>query len=346
MIKIRKKRVKGGFSIYLDIYKSGIRSYEFLNLRLGKNRELNKEILSKAETIRAQRELEMQSDEYGLIPSFKKRINIIDFMNENCNMNLPIYRALLMHLKKFKGAVIPFKSVNLSFLNEFRKYLIEKNFNSNYINVLLSNFKTVIYKAKKKKIVTNNVFEGFEMLKKTKTIKDFLTLDEIKKLVNTKCTNKEVKRAFLFACYTGLRISDIKRLQFKDIQNNEIRIVQKKTNNILTLPIPEPVKKLLFPDENVLNMLENFVFDLPENNSAINYYIKDWIKRAGIKKNISFHSSRHSAAVLLLSLGVDLYTVSKILGHTSIKTTEVYSKLIPEKYKEALNRIPDVINGN
>ena len=173
----------------------------------------------------------------------------------------------------------------------------------------------------------------------------FLVLDEVKKLADTPFRMDKLKRAFLFACLCGLRISDVRSLQWSSFQqdskgNTIAKLTQKKTKSILYLPIsPEALKQLPQKGNNV-----DLVFGKLPDNSYIDKLLKIWAKDAGITKNLTFHVSRHTFATLSITYGAELYTVSKLLGHADIKTTQIYADVINEKKRNAENSIPSIID--
>jgi integrase len=170
--------------------------------------------------------------------------------------------------------------------------------------------------------------------------RNFLTFDEISLLNNTKCKNEDVKRAFLFACYTGLRISDIINIEWNDIKKDRLEFRQQKTNNLNYMPLNETAKNILKQHRgNIYDLQNQKIFKLP-TLSLILKYIDEWVKSAGIKKLITTHSGRHTFATLSLTQGVDLYTVSKLLGHCRVEVTQVYAKIVDEKKIEAVNKLP------
>ena len=153
----------------------------------------------------------------------------------------------------------------------------------------------------------------------------------------TDCRQPETKRAFLFACFTGLRISDIRNLQWANISKRNggrfLSITMQKTREPLTMKLNKQAISLL-PKEG-----KGFIFDLPIYDSMINDQLKSWAKRAGIEKNVCFHVSRHTFATMELTLGADLYVVSKLLGHTNVGVTQIYADIINKRRDEAVELI-------
>jgi len=175
-------------------------------------------------------------------------------------------------------------------------------------------------------------------IKKPETKREYLTIQEVKKLYKTKCSNQEVKDAFIFSCFTGLRYSDVINLTWNNISNDKIEFKQRKTGGVEYLPISQTAKDILVKRQKGKNK-SKLIFNVP-TKVGIFKHIKNWVKDAGIKKRVSFHTARHTFATMTLTQGVDLYTVSKLLGHKDISTTQVYAKIIDSKKDEAVHKLP------
>ena len=166
-----------------------------------------------------------------------------------------------------------------------------------------------------------------ERIKVPESKREFLTVDEIKALIATECPREDVKRAYLFACYCGLRLSDIYALRWRDLSKDgeqwRASVVMKKTTTPIFLPLSSQAMKWLpergdAPDDGR-------VFDGLIAEPNINKVLAKWTKAAGIAKKITYHTSRHTFATMMLTLGADLYTTSKLLGHSNVKTTQIYA---------------------
>lgn len=173
---------------------------------------------------------------------------------------------------------------------------------------------------------------------KRDTHKEFLTLDEVKMLAATPCKHDVLKRAALFSCLTGLRISDIQKLHWEEISRSSdggwwMRIRTEKTETDATLPISDEALELCGEMRN-----EGVVF-AGLRRCMIQHPLQAWIKAAGIRKHITFHCFRHTFATLQIALGTDIYTVSKMLTHKSVATTQIYADLVNSKKRESANRI-------
>ncbi len=163
---------------------------------------------------------------------------------------------------------------------------------------------------------------------------DYLTIDEVKILMQTPLKQTQIKQAFLFACFTGLRISDVRNLQWSNIKTDgdimRFEIIMKKTDTPLAGKIPNIAKEWM-PEPTD----SPFVFANLPTASNIDTVIRRWVAQSGIKKHVTFHTARHTFATMGLTIGTDLYTVSKLLGHKSIATTQVYAQIIDKKKGEA-----------
>lgn len=170
----------------------------------------------------------------------------------------------------------------------------------------------------------------------------YLTIEELQKLVQTDMAYPELRRAFLFSCLTGLRRSDIAKLTWGEVhqQGAFVRLIfkQKKTGGQEYLDINEQAAELL----GVRGKPQDLVFPYMISPDWQNSIIQQWVYKAGINKKISFHCGRHTFAVMMLDLGTDLYTLSKLLGHKSISTTQIYAKVLDKNKQAAVSSIPSI----
>lgn len=191
-----------------------------------------------------------------------------------------------------------------------------------------------------------NPMRGIENFKAEEGTRMYLTLDEVKKLAETECDYPQIKAAFLFSCLTGLRRSDVLRLTWGDIhkQGDFTRIIfkQKKTSGQEYLDISPEAAELMGkrgkPHEHIFTDIHS--------PSCTNNTIKLWVARAGINKTITFHCARHTFATLMLDIGTDIYTVSKLLGHRELSTTQIYAKVLDKNKQAAVAAIPSILPPN
>ena len=181
-------------------------------------------------------------------------------------------------------------------------------------------------------------------LKRSGNDRGYLEIDEVKKLIEPPCNDEQIKMAFLFACFCGLRLSDVKDMKWKDIKFDAdggavVSKVQVKTRQSIVVPLSANALMWL-PDRGKAKDNEP-VYDLP-THFTINRSVKKWAKDAQIEKNVTFHLSRHTFATTLLTLGADIYTTSKLLGHKNLRTTQIYAEVVSKKKAEAVNLMDSV----
>ena len=349
-VKLRKRKLaSGNVSLYLDIYQSGMRAYEFLGLYLTKDRTASKETLKLAQNIQAKRQVEIQHSEHGFVPHFKKKANFVDYfarIAQGKPKDETAWNNTLKHLQTFSSGRIQFSAVTDDWLETFKTYLVTK-VSQNTAHSYFSKIKAALKQAVKEKIILSNPGDLVSQIKTQDTQRTFLKLTEIERLAQTPCRDHEVKRGFLFSCFTGLRLSDIRALQWQQIKGDTMEFRQKKTKGFEYLHLSEMARQILTdrPNPKILNMENTNIFNIPSKTQLGNV-IKPWCKDAGIDKRVSFHTARHTFATLALTQGVDLYTVSKLLGHKTIQATQIYAKIIDEKKKAAMESLPTIEWGN
>lgn len=347
-VYLRKKELaKGVISLYLDYYQEGQRKYEFLKLYYKKNpstpeeREARKEKLELAEDIRRKRESQYKHAEYGITSPQLLNRNFIDYFQEYYDSytkkDKRMLKGALDQFREYiKTPVIKTGSITPQIIEGYRDHLL-KNFNGSTPHSYFSRFKKAVRHAYKKGYFYRNPAEGISCPVNEEITKDILSIDEIHSLVKAECGNPEVKRAFLFCLNTGLRFAEANNLQWKDIQDSQIKKRQSKTGQFAYIDLNNSALKLMGePGEP-----ENFVFNLP-SHTACSKDLKTWKNRAGITKHITWHCSRHTFATLLLSNNANVKTVQGLLGHSSIKYVQRYTRIIDELKKEAVNKLPDL----
>ena len=372
-IKIRRKQLaNGNISLYLDIYHNGRREYEFLKLYLipEKNRadkEKNRQTLQLANSIKAKRIVDIQNGDHGFKSPFAEDVLFFDYYRNMCEKRLGTerrgnwgnWRSCLKHLEKYESNQrITLSQITPKWVQGFKDYLeneatawgcdfrerikdhpLARNSKLSYFNKL----KACLNQAYEDRLIAYNPMRGIENFKPEDGKRMYLTIEELRKLVDTVCEYPNIKRAFLFSCLTGLRRSDVIRLTWRDVQQQgeftRIIFKQKKTSGQEYLDITPQAAELMgergLPDEQIFTDIHS--------PSCTNEAIKRWVLRAGIDKEITFHCGRHTFAVMMLDLGTDIYTVSKLLGHRELSTTQIYAKVLDKNKQAAVARIPDIL---
>jgi integrase len=199
----------------------------------------------------------------------------------------------------------------------------------------------IINQAHREGLLPSNPIANIKGVGYEETNRTYLTIDEVRKLVGTPCPNDVTRRAFLFGCMTGLRNCDIRSLTWADVydQDGYTRIIyrQHKTKGQEYLDISAQASSLMGDRGSDTEP----VFPLMSWH-AVRQHLKAWVKRAKISKHVTFHTSRHTFAVMMLQV-TDIYTVSKLLGHRELSTTQVYAKVLDKAKREAVDNMPDLI---
>lgn len=372
-IKLRQRKTPAGnITLYLDIYLNGKRSYEYLKLYLvpevtRADKDNNRETLRLAEAIKAKRVVELRNGEYGFKSDYAEDTNFYNYyvsmteerLGKDTQGNWGNWRSCLKHLEKYEPRLrrLTFADIDKKWVEGFRKYLekeatawgcdyrerikdhpLSRNSKLSYFNKL----KACLNKAYEDRIIAHNPIRGVDSFKPEEGTRMYLTLEELQTLVQTQCEQAKIKNAFLFSCLTGLRRSDILKLTWGEVQQQgdftRLIFKQKKTGGREYLDISPQAADLLGERGKTV---ETPFTDI-HSPSVTNEVIKRWVLRAGIQKDITFHCGRHTFAVMMLDLGTDIYTVSKLLGHRELSTTQIYAKVLDKNKQAAVAKIPDI----
>ena len=367
-VHLRAKKIsQGKESLYLDIVKDGVRRKEYLGLYLVTektrgDKAVNSATMRAAEEIKAKRLVELLEDKLPFAGKNAGKVNLFEWLEEqrlyyfdHDNMNYSkTIRNLIHHISQFAPKTMTMKDVTPAFVRRFLEYLRGNDVNkyggrlcAETIYTYFTVLSILMNKAVRLEIIAANPFHKLSQAEKpqrrTKK-KEYLTLDEVKRMAAAECDDWRVKYAFMFCCFTGLRYIDVSQLKWKHIVEvakgeYQIELVQQKTKEPVYIPLSANALKWL-PDKGY-DGRENYIFKF-RDRSIIYDYLNKWAKTAGIEKHVTFHMSRHTCATLLLYYGTDLYTVSKILGHTSIKTTQIYAKVVDDMKRKAVINIPEI----
>lgn len=242
---------------------------------------------------------------------------------------------------------LPFSQITLSKAEEIRRFMLSAPCGGNKKGTVSHNTAATyfsIFKAGLKQAFIDgylivDISAKIKGIQEQESRREHLTVEELNLLAATPCEHPVLKRAALFSALTGLRHCDIQKMRWKEIQiegdTYRLNFTQQKTKGVEYMPISKQAFQLC-GEPGKPNQL---VFeDLPDP-SWISGPLKRWIKSAGITRNITFHCFRHTFATLQLANGTDIYTVSKMLGHTNVKTTQIYAKVVDGKKQKAANAI-------
>ena len=373
-VRLRLKELSNGNrSIYLDIYSNGKRSYEFLKMYLVPEtteaaKLQNANTMQAANFVKSQRIIQMTNDGAGVVKkdTLQSKVLLLDYManyeqrkketGQSENNALAIHK-MIIHLKQYCGEGVALQDVDEEFCRGFIRYLITaktkygkkepyyKQISKNSASRYFVHFASGLNEAVRRKLIPANPTKYLSqddrrLLKTPQPQRGHLTIEEVRKLIDTDCDCPQVKQAFLFSCFCGLRISDVRSLRWVDIDASgeqwSIAILMQKTRERLYLPLSSEARRWL-PDRGSADDEANVFSKLQKSTPGLNAQLKKWVKSAGITKTVCFHTSRHTFATSLLTLGADLYTTSKLLGHKKISTTQIYAEIVNKKKVDAVN---------
>ena len=375
-VHLRKKKLKSGkTSLYLEYYKGHsttpegkskiLRDFEYLEIYLTTNPETpaqkkeNKENLELAEQILTIRKAEIYQGKYNIKNENKGKISFLDYYEQKkeeryqTKGNYDNWDAAQKHIEAYCPLHTTLNDIDVDFIKGFKKHLdmiavtkSQKKLFQNTKHTYFNKFKACLNAAFEEGYLKENLIKKVKGFAMGESTREYLTSDELQKLSNTPCKLPLLKRAFLFSALTGIRWSDVNKMKWSEVReegNDEnglpiFRIIfqQKKTEGVEYLYISQQARQLLGKRTDS----KERVFKGLRYSAHMNLQLLRWCMEAGIKKHITFHSARHTNAVLLLENGADIYTVSKRLGHREIRTTEIYAKIIDKKMKEAAHLIP------
>lgn len=246
-----------------------------------------------------------------------------------------------------KGKPMIFSEINMNLLEDYKNYLINApqggskkgTITRNTASTYFSIFKAGLHQAFIDGYLTIDIAAKAKNITYTDKQREYLTIDELNILAATPCDRPIMKRASLFSALTGMRHSDIQKLKWKEIikdgDHYRILFTQQKTKGVQYMPISDQAYQLC----GERGEPDRLVFEGLQDPSWINKPLQRWVQAAGIAKHITFHCFRHTYATLQLTNGTDIYTVSKMLGHTKVTTTQIYAKIVDEKKEQAADTI-------
>ena len=312
------------------------------NVRILRQREYdNTELYSDTEQAMVEKKARGQADfiEYFGKQAAKRHKN--DSNSKSIGVNWDRAHDLLKIFTKEKP--LPFAQIDMHLIESFRDFLMKAPRGGNKSGTISQNtastyftlFKAAIHQAFIDSYFDVDIAAKVKGISGVESRREYLTIEELNKLAATPCEYPMLKKAAFFSALTGLRHSDIRKMTWKELSvegdHYRINFTQRKTGGVEYMPISEQAYLICGEPAEP----DRLVFEGLQDPSWINRPVKKWIEAAGIKKHITFHCFRHSYATNQLTEGTDLYTVSKMLGHTNIRTTQIYAKVVDSKKEEA-----------
>jgi integrase len=335
LYKIRAKKLKhGGYSLYLDRRSGGRKEYITLNLYLSENDiQGNKVNVSKAIAYRDRLESDSVDKDLGLTTRWKKRSSFIEYALTIAQQKDQRWKSAVREISAFANGSLTFSAIDNKWVADFRDYLLKKH-TQNTAWAYFGVYKALINRAYKEEIIDRIPGYG-ESIRLVRHERVFLTLDELKAIARVDIY-PDVRDAFIFGCYTGLRISDIEQLTWDSVADGYLSIMQKKTREQVRNKLPATAQGILDRQDRS----RKYVFNLP-SRTVLQTRLQKIIEQTDIKKHITFHASRHTFAIWQLMAEVSLYTVSKLLGHNDIATTQQYARIVDSMKDDAIDKFSE-----
>lgn len=363
-VRLREKELANGVrSLYLDIYVNGKRSYEFLKLYLipetnPQAKVQNENTMRAANTIKLNRILEITNNKAGLKnTSIRAKMLLKDWMEtfrqaqEQKGVKDQKLIHNTVHALTAYNINVAMRDVNRDYIigltnflrNDYRSPRGKKLKDYSVINYL-GCLRNALNMAVREDVIADNPImklSAQDKVKAPESQREFLTIEEVQQLEATDSPYPHIKQAFLFACYTGLRCSDVRSITWgkivKDGEKYRLHTVMFKTKRPFYIPLSK--KAMQWMPERGDKTDDDLIFENIPVQVNTKLYLQPWLDRAGITKPITFHCSRHTFGTMMLTLGADIYTTSKLMGHTKVEVTQIYAKIINKKKDDAVSLI-------
>lgn len=305
----------------------------------------NEEVMDIAKAILCKRTIQVRNEDYGFVDKTTKNEDFLKYFDECAKKKHSKWHGCYEHFRRFCGGTCTVGMVNVDLCKRFREYLAtdatngrtNRPLSANSASGYMASFRALLRQAYIDKLLETNLNDFFEGIAPKKVHKEALTIEEFQRLINTPCNSDVLKRISAFAVFTGLRVSDLSTLTWDMIQKSPDggwAIVKKIQKTQQTESIPVSDEALTWcGDRSAGLVFKGF------RKTMTCYSFKKWLADAGITKPITFHCLRHTTATLMITNGVDLYTVSKMLTHSDVHTTQIYADVVDMKRRAAANSI-------
>ena len=363
-VRLREKELANGvLSLYLDIYVNGKRSYEFLKLYLipetnPQAKVQNENTMRAANTIKLNRILEITNNKAGLKnTSIRAKTLLKDWMEtfrqaqEQKGVKDQKLIHNTIHALTAYNINVAMRDVNRDYIigltnflrNDYRSPRGKKLKDYSVINYL-GCLRNALNMAVREDVIADNPImklSAQDKVKAPESQREYLTVEEVQQLEATDSPYPHIKQAFLFACYTGLRCSDVRTITWgkivKDGEKYRLHTVMFKTKRPFYIPLSK--KAMQWMPERGDKTDDDLIFENIPVQVNTKLYLQPWLDKAGITKPITFHCIRHTFGTMMLTLGADIYTTSKLMGHTKVEVTQIYAKIINKKKDDAVSLI-------
>jgi integrase len=361
-VTVRQKPIKGGsqLSVYLDIYPPPAGSgrtetlgvYLHANPRTPAERTHNRDMLQLAEDIRAIRHREVLDGTYRVKhPGVGRTIeaHILDEIDKRQGRTAKGWTHMLQHIRATGLLDMTLDKLDHRAMQRAQDYFLrlvaKGDLGAMSARTYWQHFRTAIRSAHKSGYLLEDFTLRTGTIKAQSAVRRALTIDELSAMARTKIKRERVWVIGMFSALTGLRSSDIRALEWSNVFDTpsgpELRFISVKTSKFEVLPLSDQARVLIgdccLPDGS---LRAGKVWPYIPATSSVNEWIRTWATAAGVDPTgLTLHSMRHTYATLQLAAGTDIYTVSKMLGHSSVTVTQIYAKLIDRSKRDAANRL-------
>ena len=275
----------------------------------------------------------------------KSSIRIVDYLKQYVNVSRlkpqteETYRHVEYYLNKYGNNWI--EDITTEYLQGFIAFLEQQGLSKGTVYLYFSKLSCILHHAYKYGLFDERILLRVNRPRRDQKKRVFLTESEIQRLMKVKLPENKmnIRDMFLFSCFSGLRFSDVCGLKHSNIENKNGRMTisfyQQKTSTEETLPLSEQARYYILKQQHS----GQYVFK-QESKAQVNTFLKQWCKMAKVKKNISFHTARHTFCVMLLAHDVPIYTVQQLMCHTDIKTTNIYADILNSTKRKAVKKLP------
>ena len=359
-VTLRTRPLKNGMlSYYLDYYPGyrdqetmktirheGLNIYIYANPKNERERNFNATMSEKAEAIRCRRFESIVNDRYDFFDRHKLKADFLEYYRKQFRKHDQKWEFVYHHFYNFVHGKCTFEEIDIDLCNKFREYLLnakqlrrDDRISKNSASGYWSTFKGLLKILYRNRLIKTNINDFLDKIEIEDTPKDYLSVEELYKLAETPCKKPILKTAALFSCLTSLRISDILSLQWHEIVDFAaggkcVYTVTQKTKTEDIIPISDEALQLIGYSPEKTGLVFNGL-----KRCWTQYPMKEWIRTAGITKNITFHSYRRTFATLQAAAGTDIRTIQSIMAHKSITTTQRYMKVVDSNKRKASNKI-------
>ncbi|MBS1562592.1 MAG: site-specific integrase [Bacteroidetes bacterium] len=332
-----RKRANGKWTIFIDFSSERPRRLEYLGLQLIGKREQDAEANRMALAIFSRRIDEHRSRRLGLPAVSHANVRFVDYFKELAGQkNSKPWTNSCKYVERFFDERTTFADLTPSLIQSFQAFLL-KHVSTNSAATYYDKFVAALNIAVRDDLIPASPAKKVKGIGRKDSDRTYLTIEELKQLNETPIGSPETKRAFLFACFTGLRWSDINSLTWDQIRDEQVTLRQGKTQDMVRIPLTTAATELL----GERPAAGGRVFALLSDDHT-NKNLKRWAAAAKISKHITFHVSRHTFATLALSYDVDIMTVRDLLGHKNLKNTMIYAKIIDKKRRDGMDKMPSL----